>query len=358
MKHCLCHRSVELPEPCMWRCHATRGTQLGACAFAGAALVTVLVYRRKRRSIAPPEPKRGNLARERVLPKDDERALVTFDLDGTLWSRADMISRSERALAEFLERSHPSAANLFRDGATWSGPAGAPEDLACLKQRVWDEHPHLVAACAFTPLRRLVIAEVFRLARARDGVAYVDAAAIDAADAAAVDTALRAYRAANAPRPFSGAAALLRRLRRRGLTLAAVSNGNGDLDKAGLGGLFDVDVRPRERGEGALRALRPKPHADLFAEALRRSGAHAARAIHVGDSPAEDLHAARALGFAGVVWANVPGKGWTETCDSEAAAGKSVPLAWHTARPDEVPEAKTLREIGDAIGAFLSELGV
>ncbi|MEO8093007.1 MAG: HAD-IA family hydrolase [bacterium] len=86
----------------------------------------------------------------------------------------------------------------------------------------------------------------------------------------------------------------LSRLRELGLRLVCVSNWDcslpGVLAGCGLRHLFDGVVTSAEAG-----ARKPDPA--IFEPALELAGCEPAEAIHVGDTPAEDLEAARAAGI-------------------------------------------------------------
>jgi putative hydrolase of the HAD superfamily len=80
----------------------------------------------------------------------------------------------------------------------------------------------------------------------------------------------------------------------RGLRLVCVSNWDctlgAVLDRCGLGELLDGAVSSAEAG-----ARKPDPA--IFAEALELAGCEPEEALHVGDSPEEDLEGARAAGI-------------------------------------------------------------
>jgi FMN phosphatase YigB (HAD superfamily) len=95
-----------------------------------------------------------------------------------------------------------------------------------------------------------------------------------------------------------GVLGVLRQLRARGLALAVVSNWDVSmhtrLDELGLGGLVDVAVASSDAGAS-------KPDREIFEHALGLLGVSPDRALHVGDSPAdEDGAAAAGMHFAPV----------------------------------------------------------
>ena len=81
-------------------------------------------------------------------------------------------------------------------------------------------------------------------------------------------------------------------LRRHGLRLGLVSNGQRDLDAFVSHHRLDVDV-----AIGSAAFGRTKPHPSIFLAALERLGAEPQDSAMVGDSYADDIEGARALGM-------------------------------------------------------------
>jgi putative hydrolase of the HAD superfamily len=100
-----------------------------------------------------------------------------------------------------------------------------------------------------------------------------------------------AYLAALVFEPFPGTVAALRSLRSRGLAIAVVSNWDlslgEELDLVGLTPLVDTVVTSAEAGAD-------KPDPAIFHVALARLGVAPGRALHIGDSAADErgAHAA------------------------------------------------------------------
>jgi HAD superfamily hydrolase (TIGR01549 family) len=99
-------------------------------------------------------------------------------------------------------------------------------------------------------------------------------------------------------RAFPDAAPALAELRALGLRLVCVSNWDVSLpevlERCGLAGALDGVVTSAEVG-----ARKPDPA--IFAPALELASCAAAEALYVGDTPAEDLAAARAAGVPGLL---------------------------------------------------------
>jgi putative hydrolase of the HAD superfamily len=93
---------------------------------------------------------------------------------------------------------------------------------------------------------------------------------------------------------YPDAETALGRLRERGLRLVVVSNWDCSLstvlERCGFAGLIDGAVSSAEAG-----ARKPEPA--IFAAALELASCEAREALHVGDSPEEDLEGARAAGI-------------------------------------------------------------
>lgn len=99
-------------------------------------------------------------------------------------------------------------------------------------------------------------------------------------------------------RPYADVAPALAELRARGLRLVCVSNWDCSLPEVlagcGLDGLLDGVVSSAQAG-----ARKPDPA--IFEAGLRIAGCEPADAIHVGDTPAEDVAGARAAGVTPVL---------------------------------------------------------
>ncbi len=85
---------------------------------------------------------------------------------------------------------------------------------------------------------------------------------------------------------------VLEELRGHGCKLGLVSNGERDLEEFAAHHALDVDVAVGSRSFG-----RTKPHPSIFAAALERLEVEPADAAMVGDSYADDIEGARALGM-------------------------------------------------------------
>jgi len=95
---------------------------------------------------------------------------------------------------------------------------------------------------------------------------------------------------------YDDALPVLADLRRRGLKLGLISNGQRDLVEFAHHHDLGVDVAVGSRSHG-----RTKPHASIFQAALAALEVDAEEAVMVGDSYADDIEGARALGIRAIL---------------------------------------------------------
>lgn len=200
--------------------------------------------------------------------------LVTFDLDDTLWDIWPTIARAETRLHDWLAEAYPRIVQQH-----------TPVDLRALCDRIASEQPS--RGHDRTYLRKAA------LSRAAAKCGYVDFNAEPAFDIF--------YTARNEVIFFEEVIGVLERLALR-FRLGALSNGNADIGRVGLGHLFDFSINAIEVGQ-------PKPHPSMFEAACRYSGLDPHRIVHVGDDPEHDVQGAAAAGFR-TVWVNRGGKIW------------------------------------------------
>jgi putative hydrolase of the HAD superfamily len=213
--------------------------------------------------------------------------LITFDLDDTLWDAAPVLHAAEAAQAAWLRAHRPrTAAHL------------APEAIAALKRRVWQEHSHL--GHNLSQLRQQMLFEL----QCEAGYAEAEARA-GAAAAFAVFHEQRQRVSL-----FDQVLPVLRQLTRR-YRLAALTNGNADVFRTPAAAFFEFALSAEQVGAG-------KPAPALFDAALARSGLSAQQAVHVGDSLAHDILGARNAGMRSV-WFN-PGRALPGSGDCTADA--------------------------------------
>jgi putative hydrolase of the HAD superfamily len=199
---------------------------------------------------------------------------ITLDLDDTLWPFAPIGARIEQGLhAWFLARS-PRTAQRF--------PIAA---MRALRERVHAEHPQHAHDLGL--LRRLTIER----ALAESGG---DAGLAAEAHALFLEERNRVEFHPEVPLALRELATLR--------PLAALSNGNADLDRIGIGHLFRFRLGAKESGCA-------KPDAAIFHAACARFGVEPAHVLHVGDHPEQDAAGAKRAGLR-CAWINRDGAAW------------------------------------------------
>lgn len=202
--------------------------------------------------------------------------LVTFDLDDTLWDAAPVLQAAEAAQRAWLEAHRPRTA-----------PWLEPERFNAFKRRIWQEHPTL--RHDMSALRQRILFALQREA------GYAEAAASQGAHAAFAVFYEHRQRVNLFPQSVPVLAELARSYR-----LVALTNGNAEVSRTGVGAYFECALRAEDVGAG-------KPDPALFVAALERTGVSAEEAVHIGDSVEHDVAGARNAGL-GSVWFNPRGR--------------------------------------------------
>jgi HAD superfamily hydrolase (TIGR01509 family) len=200
--------------------------------------------------------------------------VLSFDLDDTLWPIAPVLLAAEDALWSWLQTQHPQvmrrhSAATFRD----------------IRAQVALEYPDRSHDMTF--LRHRTIMKMFG----------ADHAAQRHADAAFEIF----YTARNRVTLYEDAHTALLSLRRR-YRLFALSNGNADLERCGIGELFEGHIT-------AIAAGAAKPDARIFRHLLEAAGVEAAQVLHIGDDPHADVHGAMTAGMQ-AIWLNRDARPW------------------------------------------------
>lgn len=209
-------------------------------------------------------------------------ALITLDLDDTLWDNRQTLAEAEQAACARLRPEWPAVAERF-----------GVEELRALRLGLTRDMPELAHRVSW--LRR----EAVRRAAQAAGLPAAEAERCSEAAFAAF------AEARSRVRPFPQAMAVLARLRRH-CRVAALTNGNVDLARAGLAEAFDFALHAEDPEVDAA-----KPHPRMFERALALAGCSAAQALHIGDHPRCDVLGARGAAFH-TLWYNHSGQPWPE----------------------------------------------
>jgi putative hydrolase of the HAD superfamily len=187
---------------------------------------------------------------------------ITLDLDDTLWPVGPTLVAAERVLSDWLLANAPAtAAATDADARTAIRRALVAE---------FPDRAHDMSFLRHEGLRRAMRA------------AGDDPRLADEAFAVFLDARQRVV-------PFDDVAPVLARWARR-WRLVAVTNGNADVGRTGLGEFFSGAVSAHEIG-----CAKPDPR--MFVAACRAAGVDPSQALHVGDDPHLDVLGARAAGL-------------------------------------------------------------
>jgi putative hydrolase of the HAD superfamily len=95
---------------------------------------------------------------------------------------------------------------------------------------------------------------------------------------------------------YDDALPVMQSLREHRLAIGLISNGQRDLEEFAVHHMLDVDCAIGSKAHG-----RAKPHASIFERALSILDVSATAAVMVGDSYADDIEGARALGMRAIL---------------------------------------------------------
>ncbi len=207
--------------------------------------------------------------------------VISLDLDDTLWPVAPVIAAAEQALFAWLQARCPQAVR-----------GHSVESMRALRARVAAQFPERSHDLTF--LRRRALVEQFGAAGL--GVAgYAESLAVEALEVFLAER--------NRVEFYSDVRPSLARLH-ASYRLIAVSNGNADLQRCGIGDFFDGHVT-------AIAAGAAKPDRRIFEALWRLAGVSAAEVLHVGDDPLADVVGAMRAGMQ-AVWLNRESRRWPE----------------------------------------------
>lgn len=200
--------------------------------------------------------------------------VISLDLDDTLWPVGPVIAAAEAALFDWLEARYPKTVR-----------GHSVESMRAMRARIAARFPERSHDLTF--LRRRALAVQFA------AVGYPEALC---------EEALEVFLAArNRVEFYADVRPALLRLR-TDYRLFAVSNGNADLHRCGIGDLFEGHIT-------AIAAGAAKPDARIFAALEDMAGVSAEEVLHVGDDPLADVVGARQAGMQ-AVWLNRDSRDW------------------------------------------------
>lgn len=216
---------------------------------------------------------------------------VTLDLDDTLWPIWPTITRAEAVLLQWLTAHAPATAALYADTTA----------LRAIRSQMVNLRPDLQHDLG--ALRR----ESIRLALTRAGD-----------DAALAEPAFDLFFAERQRvELFDDAHAALVFLSGR-YPVVAVSNGNADVHRVGIGHYFKASISAHEFGVA-------KPDPRIFHAAASTLGVAPHEVLHVGDDATLDALAAITAGMQ-AVWLNMAQKAWPHDTPPHATVASLTEL--------------------------------
>lgn len=187
---------------------------------------------------------------------------LSLDLDDTLWPIWPIIERAEQCLQDFLLANAPKTAAQF--------PLPA---MRHLREQVAQAHPEL--AHDFTAQRKISLQHAFRLSGESDAL---------------VEPAFEAFFAArNQVSLYEDCLPALTQLASM-LPIIALTNGNADLQRTGIGHFFVGCISAKTVGSA-------KPDVPIFMATSQALGIAPENILHVGDDPWLDVQGAHNAGF-------------------------------------------------------------
>ncbi len=201
---------------------------------------------------------------------------ISLDLDDTLWPIAPVMVRAETALQDWLRPRAPKTAQTLSHTA---------QRLA-IRQQIQQQRPEI--GHDLGTLRKEIIRHV--LQNENEDTGLVDSA-YDVFYAARLQVEL-----------YEDARPALAWLSAR-FPLVAISNGNADIRRVGLGDYFAQGLSAQNLGIG-------KPDVRIFQAAAEAAGVHTSEVLHVGDDAMLDVMGSLGAGMQ-AAWMNRNGQNWS-----------------------------------------------
>lgn len=189
--------------------------------------------------------------------------VISFDLDDTLYDNVPIIKNAEDWFFDHI-KNHPLLANFNLPSYIY------------LKQKLSERIPFILDDV--TLCRKLVLFDMFKLASVDE----------DRAMGLATDIVNQFIEIRSNFCVDSSVLNILQCLKKR-YYLAALTNGNVDINKIGLGSIFDLYLRANTK-------IHAKPSSDMFLETARFFNINICHLLHVGDDPITDILGAKNAG--------------------------------------------------------------
>lgn len=201
---------------------------------------------------------------------------VSFDLDDTFWDCEPAIVRAEAVLRQWLDRHHPELS-----------AAHSPQTLQEMRTELYTTHEHL--ATDVTLMRKTLLTQLFN---AKPNSEQLADQAFDVF-----------YKERSNVELYDGTHEILAALK-PDYKLAAITNGNADLELIGLADYFH-EIRRADLNNP------PKPAIDMFQSCCKVLDVAAGELLHVGDNPHTDVLGGHNAGVR-TVWFNQARATWPD----------------------------------------------
>jgi HAD superfamily hydrolase (TIGR01549 family) len=201
---------------------------------------------------------------------------ISFDLDDTLWDCAPAIANAEKALFEWHNRVTPAITELHTQNTL--------QDYRTEFRKNNPELKGCVTAMRMAGLREVLRAFDYPEYLAEDGFAVF-------------------YKTRSQVELYTGAEDMLKALK-ESYRLAAITNGNADLQSIGISMYFDQVY-------AANLTLLEKPAPDMFNLCLSEMDIPPNALLHIGDNPVTDIFGAKAAGVQ-TLWFNRYNEEWPD----------------------------------------------
>lgn len=221
---------------------------------------------------------------------------ITFDLDDTLWAVDPVIVEANKTLYQWLAEH----AELFVKCYQLS-------DFDQLKHRALAVFPDISHSVTLIRLKQLEIGLIEAGYSAEQAVVLSHQA---------FDVFIEAR---NQVELFEHARTMLEQLKASGYLIGALSNGNADVNRVGLGDIFDFALNADGVGK-------EKPHPLMFEQMLHQQQLRPEQVIHIGDNPHHDIVGAKNAGL-WTIWVNLTQRVWPEVdpADGDVTCLRDIP---------------------------------
>ena len=195
-------------------------------------------------------------------------SVITFDLDNTLWPVEPSIIHAENELYNWLEIHYSKLTNEF-----------SKEDIQVFREPILEQYKDMLHDLTFVRTALLI--------KLAESVGYPESMASEA---------MIVYRKArNTVSYYPDTMPAIEELEKH-FTLAAITNGNAEIDKMDIGQFFKKSFYSADIGVA-------KPHPAIFKSAIDYLGVESREIIHIGDDPINDVVGAHKAGM-DTIWLN------------------------------------------------------